>query len=121
VKNPFDFASSFSKPTASVMDAWGFGKMVTELWAGAVTTIVLRNLNWSVNWHHPKRRVTAEDRRMVIEKIAAAMEIHAAWLRLALGFLSGEFNPWRSGRKLLAPLHRKATANARRLARRRPV
>jgi hypothetical protein len=121
VKNPFVFASSFSKPTASLMDAWRFGEMFTELWTGDVTIIVLRNLSWAVNWHHPKQRVTAEDRRMVTEKIAAAMEIHAAWLRLVFGSLSGEFNPLRSGRKSMAPLHRQATANAWRLARRRPV
>jgi hypothetical protein len=121
VKFPFDFASSFSTPTASVLDAWRFGQMVTELWTGAVTTIVRRNLNWAVNWNHPKRRVTAEERRMVAEKIAAAMEVYTAWLRLAFSMFSGEFNPWRSGRKLLAPLHRKATANARRLARRKTI
>ncbi len=55
---------------------------------------------------------------MIVEKIAAAMEVTAAWQLAAFGAWSGTFNPWRSGRKVLTPLHRKATANARRLMRR---
>jgi hypothetical protein len=47
------------------------------------------------------------------------MEVTAALQRAAFGVWSGTFNPWRSGRKILIPLHRKATANARRLARRK--
>ena len=54
---------------------------------------------------------------MIVEKIAAVMEVTAAWQRTAFGAWSGAFNPWRSGLKVLAPLHRKATANARRLTR----
>jgi hypothetical protein len=63
--------------------------------------------------------LAAEGKRMIDEKIKAAMEVNAVWMRMAFGMWSGSLDPWRSGQKILAPLHRKATANARRLTRRK--
>jgi hypothetical protein len=119
MRNISDIAANISAAKNPVVDAWSLGMMAVELGTAATTTILLRNWNWAVKWPNPDRRLNAEGNRMIVEKIAAVMEVTAAWQRAAFGAWSGAFNPWRSGRKVLAPLHRKATANARRLTRRR--
>ncbi|MGA9263149.1 MAG: hypothetical protein WBV95_14335 [Desulfobacterales bacterium] len=111
--------ANFSAAKNPVADAWRLGMMAVELGTAAATTIMLRNWNWAVKWPNPDRRLNAEGNRMIVEKITAAMEVTAAWQLAAFGAWSGAFNPWRSGRKVLTPLHRKATANARRLTRRK--
>jgi hypothetical protein len=119
VRNISDIAATISAVKNPVFDVWRLGLMAVELGTAAVTTIVLRNWNWAGKWPYPDRHLKTEGNRMIVEKIAAAMEVTAEWQRAAFGAWSGAFNPWRSGRKVLAPLHRKATANARRLTRRR--
>jgi hypothetical protein len=119
MKPTFDIFSTYPVQKTTAVDAWRFGMMGAELWASATTTIMLRSSSLFFYWHNPNRRSTAEMKRMVDEKIAAVMEVNAAWLRLAFGIWSGGVNPWRSSRKLLAPVHHKAKANARRLARRK--
>ena len=119
MRNFSDIAGNISAAKNPTIDAWRLGMMAVELGTAAVTTIMLRNWNWAVKWPNPDRRLNAEGNRMIVEKIAAAMEVTAAWQLAAFGALSGTFNPWRSSRKVLTPLHRKATANARRLTRRR--
>jgi hypothetical protein len=114
-----DIAGNISAAKNPTLDVWRLGMMAVELGTAAATTIMLRNWNWAVKWPNPDRRLNAEGNRMIVEKIAAAMEVTVALQRAAFGVWSGAFNPWRSGRKVLAPLHRKATANARRLTRRR--
>jgi len=119
MRNLSDIAGNISAAMNLVPDAWRLSMMAVELGTAATTTILLRNWNWAVKWPNPDRRLNAEGNRMIVEKIAAAIEITAEWQRAAFSAWSGAFNPWRSGRKVLAPLHRKATANARRLTRRR--
>ncbi len=114
-----EIAVNVSATKNTVADVWRLGLMAVELGTAAVTTIMLRNWNWAVKWPYPDRRLKTEGNRMVVEKVAAAMEVTAEWQRAAFSACSGAFNPWRSGRKVLNPLHRKATANARRLMRRR--
>lgn len=109
-----------SDDKTQMTDALRLGLMALELGTAAATTIMLRNWHWVVTWPNSDRNSTAEGNRMVVEKLAAAVEVSAAWQRMFLGSWSGVLNPWRSGQKILAPLHRKATANARRLARRKP-
>jgi hypothetical protein len=119
MRNFLDIAGNISAAKNPSIDAWRLGMMAMELGTAAVTTIMLRNWNWVVKWPIPDRRLNAEGNRMVAEKMAAAMEVTAAWQLAVFGALSGTFNPWHSGRKVLTPLHRKATANARRLMRRK--
>jgi hypothetical protein len=119
MRNMSTIVANVSAAKNPVVDVWRLGLMAVELGTAAVTTIVLRNWYLAVKWPHPDRRFNAEGNRMVAEKIAAAFEVTAAWQRAVLGAWSGEFNPWRTGRKVLTPLHSKATANARRLMRRR--
>jgi len=119
MRNISDMAGNISAAKNPAIDAWRLSMMAVELGTAAVTTIMLRNWYWALNWSNPDRRLNAEGNRMVAEKITAAMEVTAALQRAAFGAWSGTFNPWRSGRKILIPLHRKATANARRLTRRK--
>ncbi len=119
MKNVPTIAAYVSSGKNSTIDAWRLGMMAVELWAAAVTTIMLRNRDWAANWPNTDQHSSAEGKRMIDEKISAAAEVNSAWLRAAFGIWSGPFDPWRSGRKILAPLHRKATANARRLTRRK--
>ena len=119
MRNFSDIASNISAAKYPVIDVWRLCMMAVELGTAAVTTIMLRNWYWAIKGSNPDRRLKAEGNRMIAEKVAAAMEVTAAWQRAAFGAWSGAFNPWRSGRKVLTPLHRKATANARRLTRRK--
>jgi hypothetical protein len=119
MRNFSNIAANVSAAQNLAVDAWRLGMMAVELGAAAATTITLRNWNWAVKWPNPDRRLNAEGNRMIVEKVAAGMEVAEAWQRAALRAWSGAFNPWRSGRKVLTPLHRKATANARRLTRRK--
>ncbi len=119
MRNISDIAANISAVKNPVVDVWRLGLMAVELGTAAATTIMLRHWNWTVKWPYPDRRLRAEGNRMIAEKVEAAMEVTAAWQRAAFGAWSGAFNPWRSGRKVLSPLHRKATANARRLTRRK--
>lgn len=119
MRNVPDIAVSISAAKNPVADIWRLGLMAVELGMAAVTTIMLRNWNWAVKWPYPDRHLKTEGNRMVVEKVAAAMEVTAEWQRVAFSAWSSAFNPWRSGRKVMSPLHRKATANARRLVRRR--
>ena len=119
MRNFSDMTGNISAAKNSAVDAWRLSMMAVELGTAAVTTIMLRNWSWAVNWPNPDRRLKAEGERMITEKITAAMEVTAALQRAAFGVWFGPFNPWRSGRKILIPLHRKATANARRLTRRK--
>ena len=119
MRNISDIAANISAAKNPLADVWRLGLMAVELGTAAVTTIMLRNWNWAVKWPYPDRRLKTEGNRMVVEKVAAAMEVTTEWQRAAFSAWSGAFNPWRSGRKVLSPLHRKATANARRLMRRK--
>ena len=103
----------------SAWDAFWLALMTIELGTTAATTIMMRNWHWMLKWPNIDRRLNDEGNRMVTEKIAAAMEVVSAWQRVTLGAWPGVFNPWRSGQILLTPLHRKTTANARRLMRRK--
>lgn len=117
MRNKSNIVANISAAKNPVVDVWSLSLMVVELGTAAVTTILLRNWYLGLKWPHPDQRFNTEGNRMVVEKIASALEVTAAWQRAVLGAWSGEFNPWRSGRKLLTPLHSKATANVRRLMR----
>jgi len=119
MRNMSTIVANISAAKNPALDAWRLALMVVELGTAALTTMVLRNWYVAVKWPYPDRRLNAEGNRMIVEKIAAAVEVTAAWQRAALGAWSGAFNPWHTGRKVLTPLHSKATANARRLMRRR--
>jgi hypothetical protein len=119
MRNISDIAANISAVKNPVLDVWRLSLMAVELGTAAVTTIMLRHWDLAVKWPYPNRRLHAEGNRMIVEKLEAAMEVTAAWQRAAFAAWSGAFNPWRVGRKVLTPVHRKATANARRLMRRK--
>jgi hypothetical protein len=96
-------------------DAWLFGKMAFELWSTAFTTIVMRYGEFVFGWPAHSRRLNTEGKRMVNEKIHAGMEAYTACMYLALSPYFFAVNPWRAGRSFMAPFHRRARANARRL------
>jgi len=83
MRNISDIAANISAAKNPVADVWRLGLMAVELGTAAVTTIVLRNWNWAVKWPYPDRRLKTEGNRMVVEKVAAAMEVTAEWQRAA--------------------------------------
>ena len=97
------------------MDAWRFGVMAFELWTNAHTTISMRYWGYSVGWLADSRKLNAEGKLMVDEKIDANMESFTTLMQLASNPYVGIEKPWRAGQALMAPYHQKTRANARRL------
>lgn len=92
--------------------------MNAELWSAAAVTVALRS---QLLLAPTDPLQFYEWQRMVCEKVLAGSEVWAAAQRAALDLWLGSANPWAVSQQLLAPLHGRATANARRLSsRRRP-
>lgn len=117
----YDFGAAGSAGRNSAIDAWRYAVMFNELWASALITIMLRTWEQAVGWPRQSRQLKTERKRMIDEKIYAAMEAHAAWMRLAFSPWPGGFDFWISGRKIMTPFHRRAKANARRLSHRKNI
>ena len=105
----------------SAVDAWRFAVMSIELLSSALITIMLRTWEQAVSRPTQSRQLNTERKRMIDEKIHAAMEANIAWMRLTISPFLGGFNFWISGRKLMTPFHRRAKANASRLTRRKKI
>lgn len=102
-----------------LFDAWKVGVMATELWATSLTTIALRNQLWYTQMP-TSARMMKENQRMVTEKLEAGMEIALEMHKAMFGLASGRYAPWWvTSRRTLTPLHRRTTANSRRLSRTR--
>ena len=99
-------------------DALKFSKNSSELWISSATTIMLRTQKFALNTQKKGRQSNEEARRMVNEKMDAMLEAQTAWMNLVINPFVG-CNTWRSGLKLMAPFHKRAKANARRLSTRK--
>jgi hypothetical protein len=103
---------------AAFFDVWKVGIMSFELWATSLSTIALRNNLWYTQVP-TSARMMKENQRMVTEKLDASMEVALEMNKAMLGMFSGQYTPWWvTSRRALKPLHRRTTANSRRLSRR---
>jgi hypothetical protein len=100
-----------------MFDVWKLGTMALETWSTAFTTINSRTKMWETKSPFDPKMML-ENHRMVSEKLAASWEIgfemQKAWMKM----LSGGQTPWwTTGRRTIKPLHRRTTANSKRLSR----
>lgn len=103
---------------AAMFDAWKVGVMAFELWSTSLSTIAMRNQLWYTQAPNSARMVK-ENQRMVSEKLEAGLEVGLEMQKALLGMYAGRYAPWWvTGRRTLMPLHRRTTANSRRLSRR---
>ncbi len=98
-------------------EAWRLGWMATELWATSAYNIMSRT-NWLTTADPTRGAAQREWHSMWSEKVWAAMEVAMEMQRAGYDLWFGHFDPWRSGQRLLQPLHRRTVSNSRRLARR---
>jgi len=102
---------------AAVSDVWKLGQMTFDFWSSAFSTINSRTLLWKTKSPLDPKMIQ-ENQRMVTEKLAATwkvgLEVQKAWLNILLG---GQTPWWISSRRSLKPLHKRTTANAKRLSR----
>ena len=102
-------------PTA-MFDVFKLGNMATELWATALSTINSRVFLWETKSPlDPK--MMKENQRMVSEKLAASWEVGMEMQKAWMNMLSGGKTPWwKTGQRTIKPLHKRTTANAKRLS-----
>lgn len=104
---------------AVMFDVWKVGVMAFELWATSLSTITMRNHLWYTQAPTDARMIK-ENQRMVTEKLEAAMEVGLEMQKTMLDMYAGQYSPWWvTSHKTMLPYHRRATANSRRLSRRR--
>jgi len=101
---------------AAVTEVWKLGQMTSEFWSSAFSTIKSRTFLWEAKSPLDPKMIH-ENQRMVTEKLAASwevgLEVQKAWLNILLG---GQTPWWTTSRRSLKPLHKRTTANAKRLS-----
>lgn len=98
-------------PTA-MFDVWKLGTMAIEMWSTAIVTINSRTKMWETQSPFDPKMMR-ENLRMVTEKVAASREVGSA---VQKAILSGGRTPWwTTGQRTLQPLHKRTTANSKRL------
>jgi hypothetical protein len=101
---------------AAVTDVWKLGQMTAEFWSSAFSTIKSRTLLWGKKSPLDPKMIQ-ENQQMVTEKLAASwevgLEVQKTWLNILLG---GQTPWWTTSRRSLKPLHKRTTANAKRLS-----
>ncbi len=112
--------ASFPIPqTCSPFEAWRLGWMVSEMWMTSTYNVMNRTswLSGAMPGSNPTgQAAVGEWQRMWSEKLAAGMEVGLEMQRAGYDLLLGRFDPWSTGRRMLAPVHRRSASNARRLA-----
>lgn len=100
----------------AMLDAYKVGVMAMEMFSSAFSTIALRNNMW-LTQPPTSAAMIEENQSMVTEKLQAGMEVGLEMQKNLLNMSSGKFYPWWvTGRRALRPLHRRTTANSRRLS-----
>jgi len=104
-------------PLGNPWEAWRLGWVASELWMTSAYDLMSRT-NW-LTGADPSRSAARQDwQRLWGEEVAAGLEVAMEVQRAGYELWFGRFNPWHTSRRVLRPLHRRTTANARRLARR---
>ncbi len=103
---------------AALFGAWKVGVIAFELWSTSLATIAMRSQLWATQ-APTSARMMKENQRMVTEKLDGGLEVGLELQKAWFGMLFGQSSPWWiTGHRTLKPLHRRTTANSRRLARR---
>ncbi|MDO6788117.1 hypothetical protein Q4589_10995 [Cobetia marina] len=102
---------------AAMFDVWKLGTTSVEMWSTAMSTIMSRTQLWGTQSPLDPKMI-AENQKMVSEKIAASWEMwfvmQKAWMNAMSG---GKVVPWwTTGTQFIKPLHKRTTANSRRLS-----
>ncbi|MEC9482874.1 MAG: hypothetical protein UMU75_06025 [Halomonas sp.] len=112
------FNSALFTP-AAMFDIWKVGVMSLELWTTSLATIAMRNQLWYTQ-APSSTRMLRENQRMVTEKLEAGLEVGLELQKALINMASGSYAPWWvTSRRALHPLHRRTTANSKRLSARR--
>lgn len=99
-----------------MFDVWKVGVMAFELWSTSLSTVSMRNNLWYTQVP-TSAKMMKENQRMMTEKFEAGMEVALEMQKTMLGMLSGQHSPWWvTSRRTMTPLHRRTTANSRRLS-----
>ena len=100
----------------AMMDAYKVSLMAMEMLSSAFSTIALRNNMW-LTQSPTSAKMMEENQSMVTEKLQAGMEVGLEMQKNLLNMSAGKFYPWWvTGRRVLKPLHKRTTANSRRLS-----
>lgn len=106
----------FPMNPADMFDVWKVGITAFELWSTSLSTIAMRNNLWSTQAPTDARMIK-ENQRMVTEKLEACMEVGFEMQKAMLGMATGQYSPWWvTSQRAMKPLHRRTTANSRRLS-----
>ncbi|WP_233266451.1 hypothetical protein [Cobetia sp. L2A1] len=102
---------------AAMFDVWKLGTTSVELWSTTLSTIFSRTQLWGTQSPLDPKMIV-ENQKMVSEKIAASWEMwfvmQKAWSSAMTG---GKVAPWwTTGTQFIKPLHKRTTANSRRLS-----
>jgi hypothetical protein len=95
--------------------------MFSEMWMTSAYNVMSRTswLSGAMPGSSPTGQAAmSEWQRMWSEKLLASMEVGMELQRAGYQMMLGSFNPWHTGSRMLAPLHRRSVSNSRRLARR---
>lgn len=106
----------FPMNPADMFDVWKAGVTAFELWATAISTIGQRQALWSTQAPSDLKMIK-ENQRMVTEKLEACVEVGFEMQKAMLSMAAGQFSPWWiTSQRTMKPLHRRTTANSRRLS-----
>ena len=100
-------------------EAWRLGWMFSEMWATSAYNVMSRTswLSGTTPGASPTGKAAmGEWQRMWSEKLLASVEVGIEVQRAGYQMMLGRFNPWQTGSRMLAPLHRRSVSNSRRLA-----
>ncbi len=97
-----------------MFDLLKLAQMQQELWWSSLNTIAYRQKGWLTQSPMTLTSVL-ENQRMVWEKIEAAYEINTQFQKILWQWPESMRDPIRSHTNLLRPLHKRSTANSRRL------
>nr|WP_299243553.1 hypothetical protein [uncultured Halomonas sp.] len=112
-----DITSLVPFTPAAMFDVWKVGVMAFELWTTSLSTIAMRNSLWYTQMP-TSPKMMKENQRMVSEKLDAGMEVANVMNKTMLNMFSGQYSPWWvTSHRAMKPLHRRTTANSRRLSR----
>lgn len=108
--------SVFPMNPADMFAVWKVGVTAFELWTTTLSTIGQRQTLWSTQAPTDAKMIK-ENQRMVTEKLEACMEVGFEMQKAMLGMATGQFSSWWiTSQRAMQPLHRRTTANSRRLS-----
>ncbi len=100
---------------SAALDVFRLGTQTFEMWFSAAATINARVGLWMTTSPFDAEMIK-ENRRMVSEKLEASREIGLEMQKARKNMLTGGQTPWwTTSNRTLKPLHKRTTANSKRL------